>query len=128
MDLARVLGLFVQGSASNWWGLGCPAHCSGSLTVLGLAFGFGAPFGFLCAVIFFSTALLLPLPRLPSLLTHLPCLLHLLDLPPCAFEVTCMSRWLLTETIRSLVDALRGALAELEADSGAEWEVVEVLG
>ena len=39
-----------------------------------------------------------------------------------------MSRWLLTETIRSLVDALRGALAELEADSGAEWEVVEVLG
>lgn len=60
MDLARVLGLFVQGSASNWWGLGCPAHCSGSLTVLGLAFGFGAPFGFLCAVIFFSTALFAP--------------------------------------------------------------------
>ena len=36
-----------------------------------------------------------------------------------------MSRRSLTETIRSAVAALRGALSELEADSGTEWELVD---
>ena len=30
-DVARLLGFLLQGSSTNWWGLGCPAHCSGSL-------------------------------------------------------------------------------------------------
>ena len=60
MDWSRALGLLVQGSSSNWWGLGCPAHCSGSLLILGLTFGFGASFGFLGALFLFRAALLAP--------------------------------------------------------------------
>ena len=64
-------------------------------------------------------------PSLPlSLTLHLR--LHTLSGLPLFDSVdTCVSRRPLAETVRSLVDALRGALAEIEADSGAEWEVVD---
>ena len=39
-----------------------------------------------------------------------------------------MSRRSLAETVRACVDALRGALAEIEADQGAEWELVDAVG
>ena len=30
LELLRSLaGFIVQGSESNWWGLGCPSHCRG---------------------------------------------------------------------------------------------------
>ena len=41
--LPRVFGMVVHGSPTNWWGVGCPAHChtSGLPTViLPLALGF----------------------------------------------------------------------------------------
>ena len=60
MDVARVFGFLVQGSSLNWWGLGCPAHCSGSLTLLCLAFGSGASVGFLLALVFFRGVLFSP--------------------------------------------------------------------
>ena len=53
-----------------------------------------------------------------------PCLSRL----PFAFWATCMSRRSLTKTVRACVDALRGSLAEIEADQGAEWELVDAVG
>ena len=48
--LAQVLGLLVNGSASNWWGLGCPAHCSASLGLVVAIWVSGFSCGALAAV------------------------------------------------------------------------------
>ena len=60
MSVAQILGLLLQGSSTNWFGLGCPAHCSGSLLVLGLSFLAGACLGVLLALWFFRAYLFLP--------------------------------------------------------------------
>ena len=46
--IPKGFGLLIQGASTNWWGLGCPAHChpSGVPTLL-LAFGFGTSLGFI---------------------------------------------------------------------------------
>ena len=41
-----LFGLIVQGSQTNWWSVGCPAHCFGSgIPSFALAFGFGLTSG-----------------------------------------------------------------------------------
>ena len=80
-SLAQVLGLVLQGSASNWFGLGCPAHCSGSVLVLSLALVSGVCIGILVALWPCGSSDPLcsfPLPILPS-----PLLLHQRLLPRC---------------------------------------------
>ena len=50
----RLFGVIIQGSQTNWWGVGCPAHCFASgvpTIVLGLALGLSLGFilgGFSC--------------------------------------------------------------------------------
>ena len=66
MSVAQVLGFLVQGSASNWWGLGCPAHCAGSLGVLSLALVTGVCLGFLLSLWIFQASLFLPAVRQPA--------------------------------------------------------------
>ena len=39
--VAQVLNLIVSGSSSNWWGLGCPSHCSASFGTYFFVWGSG---------------------------------------------------------------------------------------
>ena len=45
MWIEQALRLVQSGVVSNWWGLGCPSHCQGSLLTLGLTFCFGVSLG-----------------------------------------------------------------------------------
>ena len=59
----QVVGFLVQGSSTGWWGLGCPAHCSSSLLVLGVTFSAGLGFGALgCLFLFRGVLLASPAP------------------------------------------------------------------
>ena len=50
--------LLQVGVSSNWWGLGCPSHCQGSLLLLLLTLGFGVLLGVVFTVWFFRDSLL----------------------------------------------------------------------
>ena len=120
-DVARLLGFLLQGSSTNWWGLGCPAHCSGSLLRLCLwsldlasARASFLDFSFSGRS---SSCPVLELPLFRSPRHHFPRPRGHLHF---GSEATCMSRGNLLRTIRSAVDSLRGVLAELEEDS-EEW-------
>ena len=59
----KLLGFLVSGAHSNWWGIGCPAHCFGSgIPSLALAFLLGLCFGSLVtlALGFWALGLLHP--------------------------------------------------------------------
>ena len=58
----QVLGFIHSGVSSNWWGLWCPAHCSGSTALLAFSFASGTIFGILLALYFFRASLFLPSP------------------------------------------------------------------
>ena len=59
-SVPQVLNFLYWGSNNFWFGLGCPAHCSGSLgytlAILSAGFGFGA----LVTLYAFRTSLFLP--------------------------------------------------------------------
>ena len=55
----QVLGFLSSGASSGWWGLWCPAHCSGSLVVLAAVFLSGVGFGALGVPFLFKEALFL---------------------------------------------------------------------
>ena len=38
MWIPQALSLLQSGVASNWWGVGCPSYCGGSVLLLGLVF------------------------------------------------------------------------------------------
>lgn len=47
-QVLRTLNFFVWGAQSNWWGLGCPSHCSSSsIPLLLLTFLLGLALGLL---------------------------------------------------------------------------------
>ena len=47
----KILGVLIQGSQSNWWGIGCPAHCFATgVPSLFLAFGFGLTSGIIIGI------------------------------------------------------------------------------
>ena len=50
--VAQVLSLIVSGSSSNWWGLGCPSHCSASFGTYFIVWGSGFSVGALAAVFY----------------------------------------------------------------------------
>ena len=58
MWIEQALRLVQSGVVSNWWGLGCPSHCQGSLLTLGLTFCFGISLGVVLTVWFFRDILL----------------------------------------------------------------------
>ena len=62
----QVLGFLSAGSASGWWGLLCPAHCTGSLSVLTLAFVSGLGVGALLTLFLFRRTLFVAPPSWPS--------------------------------------------------------------
>ena len=72
MSVAQLVGFLLQGSASNWWGLGCPAHCAGSLSILFLALVAGVCLGFILALWIFQASLFLPSARRPDLPAESP--------------------------------------------------------
>ncbi|CAE7795115.1 unnamed protein product [Symbiodinium sp. CCMP2592] len=105
MNVAQVLGSFsqglsfvLQGSSTNWWGLACPAHCAGSVTLLILALITGTCAGFVLALWIFRSAL------------FAPSIHPLFDLPGTSDP--------------DAVDSLRLAIEELEEGSD-NWEVVD---
>ena len=58
---ASTLANFIlSGSSATWWGLGCPAHCSGSVSVLALSFLSGSFFGIVVTLFVFRATLLSP--------------------------------------------------------------------
>ena len=57
MWIEQALGLVATGVGNNWWGLGCPSHCSGSLLLLTLCFGFGTLVGVVLTLGFFRDSL-----------------------------------------------------------------------
>ena len=69
-SLPQVLGILHWGANDYWFGLGCPAHCNGSLghslAILVAGFGLGA----LTVLVFFRQALFL-LSALPVPADHL---------------------------------------------------------
>ena len=58
MCAQQLLGLVVAGSNSGWWGLGCPAHCSSSITLSLVTFAAGFGFGALSVLDLFRGQLL----------------------------------------------------------------------
>ena len=71
----QVLGLISSGASTGWWGLWCPAHCSGSWVVLLAVFASGFGFGALGVLLLFKEALFLKPPVLapePSAATTVP--------------------------------------------------------
>ena len=62
----QILGFLSSGASTGWWGLWCPAHCSGSLVVLVAAFASGFGFGALGVLFLFKEALVLRPPVLDS--------------------------------------------------------------
>ena len=59
----KAIGIFASGVHSNWWGLGCPAHCFGSgLPALCAAFALGLLIGLIFGALFCAWAFEL-LPR-----------------------------------------------------------------
>ena len=61
----QLVSFVVSGSASNWWGLGCPAHCSSSFTVLLLAGLAGASLGATLVLYLFRETIFLK-PQAPA--------------------------------------------------------------
>ena len=81
MDQAlRTLNFLVWGAQSNWWGLGCPNHCtSSSLPLLFTTFLLGTSLGILVSLLGFcylGFGCIPPLPSLPLALWHLPRCTH----------------------------------------------------
>ena len=60
---STLANFIITGSSSNWWGLGCPSHCSGSLSVLALAFLSGSLSGVIFTLFLFRATLLTPSAR-----------------------------------------------------------------
>ena len=60
MWLHQVVGFLQTGVSSNWWGLGCPAHCSGSLFLCLLCFLSGGILGVIFTLFLFRDTLFAP--------------------------------------------------------------------
>ena len=61
-----LLGLLVAGFNSGWWGLGCPAHCTSSLSLSLVTFAAGFGFGVLAVLYLFRGQLLVQPPATVS--------------------------------------------------------------
>ena len=66
MWIEQALGLLHLGISTNWWGLGCPSHCQGSLLVVGLCWASGFLLGVVLTLVFFREALFAVPIRVPS--------------------------------------------------------------
>ena len=66
MWFEQALGLLQVGVQSNWWGLGCPSHCQGSLLVIVLCLASGILLGVILTLGFFREALFAFPPREPQ--------------------------------------------------------------
>ena len=60
---SALANFLVSGASTNWWGIGCPAHCSGSLVVLFLSYLAGLLSGVILTLFVFRASLLLPAAR-----------------------------------------------------------------